>query len=149
NDDDGIGSSYVESTLKKVRKLAEGFAGRSAEEIAGIRTLIAGFAPDFTGIAPRNRLKLEQLTPERIDRFLRMSADIVAEVNGIVARRRRAAARTGDAQVLAPELAGLLEVALAHDILLARAPRPGNLLDIDLARHVRRRADGGVTIELP
>ena len=47
------------------------------------------------------------------------------------------------------ELAGLLEVALAHEIMLARAPRPGNLLDIDLAAHVRRRADGGVTIELP
>lgn len=43
----------------------------------------------------------------------------------------------------------MLEVALAHEIMLARAPRPGNLLDIDLAEHVRRRADGGVTIELP
>jgi integrase len=33
--------------------------------------------------------------------------------------------------------------------MLARAPRPGNLLAIDLEQHLRRRADGGITIEIP
>jgi hypothetical protein len=153
NDVEGVGSSYVESVLKRVKKLAEGFIGRGVEDIDGIRAVIKDFTPDFAGIAPRNRLKLQELTPERINAFLRMSDDIIAEVNAELARRRRAAARSrsGDAgeTMLDPDLAGLLEIALAHEIMLARAPRPGNLLDIDLAEHVRRRADGGVTIELP
>ena len=148
NDEEALGSTYVGSALKKVRKLAEGYAGRGPEALATIRTLIADFEPDFAGIAPRNRLKLQQLTPERIDLFLGMSGGIVAEVNAAVARRRRKSPG-GTNPKFRPEEARLLELALAHDIMLVRAPRPGNLLDIDLAEHVRRRADGGVTIDLP
>jgi hypothetical protein len=143
-DEEDIGSSYLETVLKRAKKLADGYVGRPAQEVAAVAELLAGFKPDFAGIAPRNRTKLQQLTPERIQRFLGMSAEIIAEVNREV-RRRRAA---GKSELDAP-LVALLEVALAHDIMLARAPRPGNLLAIDLDRHLRRRADGGVTIELP
>ena len=149
-DEDGIGSSYLETVLKRVKKLAVGFVRRSAEDLASIQTLVKGFAADFAGIAPRNRVKLQQLTPERVDRFLRMSGEIIAEVNREVARRRRSARAAGAEEPgIDADLAALLEVAMAHDIMLARAPRPGNLLAIDLAAHVRRRADGGVTIALP
>jgi integrase len=153
NDEEGVGSSYVEGVLKKCKKLARGFIQRSNEDIASIQTLIQDFKPDFAGIAPRNRTKLQQLTHERITAFLRMSRDIIAEVNAEIARRRRTAIRSGraaeTADLLDAELAGLLEIALAHDIMLARAPRPGNLLAIDLEQHLRRRADGGITIEIP
>jgi integrase len=153
NDEAGVGSSYVESVLKKCKKLAIGFVKRGPEAIASIETLIQDFTPDFAGIAPRNRLKLQQLTPDRIATFLRMSQEIVAEVNAELGRRRRMAILSGApadmADLLDAELAGLLEVALAHDIMLARAPRPGNLLAIDLDQHLRRRADGGITIEIP
>ena len=94
-DEDGIGSSYLETVLKRVRKLAVGFLKRSAEDLVSIETLVRGFAPDFAGIAPRNRVKLRQLTPERVDRFLRMSGRIIAEVNREVARRRRSGGATG------------------------------------------------------
>jgi integrase len=143
-DEDGIGSSYLETLLKRVKKLASGFVRRPAEDVAAIATLLGDFTPDFAGIAPRNREKLKELTPERIERFLNLSADIVAEVNREIRGRRAAGKPDLDA-----DLVTLLEVALAHDIMLARAPRPGNLLDIDLVAHVRRRADGGVTIEIP
>jgi integrase/lambda repressor-like predicted transcriptional regulator len=153
NDEEGVGSSYVESVLKKCKKLARGFIQRSNEDIASIEKLIQDFTPDFAGIAPRNRTKLQQLTPERTTAFLRMSKDIIAEVNAELARRRGAAIRSGraaeTADLLDAELAGLLEIALAHDIMLARAPRPGNLLAIYLEQHLRRRADGGITIEIP
>ena len=149
-DEDGIGSSYLETVLKRAKKLAVGFVKRSAEDLASIDTLVKGFAPDFAGIAPRNRIKLQQLTPERVDRFLGMSGEIIAEVNREIARRRRSARAAGaEKPGIDADLAALLEVAVAHDIMLARAPRPGNLLAIDLAAHVRRRADGGITIELP
>lgn len=149
-DEDGVGSSYLETVLKRVKKLAVGFVRRSAEDLASIQTLVKGFAADFAGIAPRNRVKLQQLTPERVDRFLRMSGEIIAEVNREVARRRRSARAAGAEEPgIDADLAALLEVAMAHDIMLARAPRPGNLLAIDIATHVRRRADGGVTIALP
>jgi hypothetical protein len=144
-DEDGIGSSYLETVLKRCKKLAFGFVQRPAEDIVAISSLLTDFKPDFAGVAPRNRAKLQQFSPERIDRFVNMSAEIIAEVNREVARRRRSTGVTG----VDADLVALLEVALAHDILLARAPRPGNLLAIDLAAHVRRRADGGVTIELP
>ncbi len=155
-DEEGIGSSYVESVLKKVKKLAGGYVGRSAEEVMAISSLISDFKPDFAGIAPRNRRKLQQLTPERIDRFLALSEEIVAEVNrqqksrrsgGRKSRKRKSA--EGNQPRFDADPAAQLEVALAHDIMLARAPRTANLLCIDLAHHVRRRADGGITIELP
>ncbi|WP_297972585.1 tyrosine-type recombinase/integrase [uncultured Amaricoccus sp.] len=149
-DEKGIGSSYLETVLKRVMKLAGGFVKRSAEDLVAIETLVKSFEPDFAGIAPRNRTKLQQLTAARVDRFLRMSGEIIAEVNREVARRRRSATAAGPGKPgIDADLAALLEVAMAHDIMLARAPRPGNLLAIDLAAHVRRRADGGITIELP
>ena len=150
-DEEGIGSSYLETVLKRAKKLASGFVQRTPEDLSSIATLVRDFSPDFAGIAPRNRRKLQQLTPERIDRFLAMSGAIIAEVNREVARRRRSARASGQSgkPELDAGLTALLEVALAHDIMLARAPRPGNLLAIDLEAHVRRRADGGITFELP
>jgi integrase len=149
-DEEGIGSSYLETVLKRVKKLAMGYVGRPVEDIARMASLQKDFAPDFAGIAPRNRRKLQQLTPERIDRFLAMSGEIIAEVNRDVARRHRSTRGTEAGNpIIDADLASLLEVAMAHDIMLARAPRPGNLLAIDLAAHVRRRADGGITFELP
>jgi hypothetical protein len=80
-----------------------------------------------------------------------MSAEIVAEANRELARRRRSGLASTEAgnPELDPELASLLEVAMAHDIMLARAPRPGSLLAIDIESHARRRAEGGITFELP
>ena len=150
-DEEGIGSSYLETVLKRTKKLAVGFVRRPAEDLLKVETLVSEFRSDFAGIAPRNRTKLAQLTPERIDCFLRMSGEIIAEVNRELVRRRRSA-RTSDITAkpeLDADLAALLEIAMAHDIMLARAPRPGNLLAIDLTEHVRRRADGGITIEIP
>jgi hypothetical protein len=144
-DEDGIGSSYLETVLKRCKKLATGFVRRPCEDIVAISELIPDFTPDFAGVAPRNRVKLQEMTPERIERFVNMSGEIIAEVNREMERRQRS---TG-VRRLDADLVALLEVALAHDIMLARAPRPGNLLAIDLSAHVRRRPDGGITIELP
>lgn len=152
-DDDNQGSSYIEGVLKKVRKVARDFARRNPTEIEQIDDLIADFKPDFAGIAPRNRAKLQQFTPDRIYRFTRMSVEIMDEVNANLARKKRAAARRGvtltDRELFDDTIVRLLEVAIAHDIMLARAPRSGNLLAIDLAAHVRNAPDGGVVIELP
>lgn len=151
NDDDGVGSDYVSHLLKAVLKIARGYTHRSEPEIESISEMISDFTPDRVGIAPRNRRKLEQLTPERITRFLRMSDDLVAEANAAIARRRRNARRAGAAPEAPVEVAvaRTLEIAVAHEILCARPLRPGNLLAIDVARHLRQDPDGRLVIELP
>src|SRR5690606_19137717 len=59
-DEECIGSSYLETVLKRVKKLAVGFVDRSAEDLVAINALVKSFAPSFGGISPRNRAKLEQ-----------------------------------------------------------------------------------------
>jgi site-specific recombinase XerD len=153
-DPEGLGSSYVSGLLKLVRKVACGFVGSGADEIDRIDVLIGAFTPDFVGISPRNKRKLQQFTPARIAAFFAMSGQIIGEVNAALARRKAAIARARAEGLPEPALidaaiAGKLELVVAHDIFCARAPRSANLLGIDLGRHVRTGADGCVVIELP
>jgi len=151
---ESIGSSYVSSLLKLVHKIATGYVRSGAEDLARISALVDAFKPDFTGVSPRNKMKLAQFTPARIDAFFAMSGEIVAEVNGELARRHAAMRRAGSAgrrsaPLIDAALAGKLELVVAHDIFCARAPRSANVVGIDLHRHVRTGADGRVIIELP
>lgn len=153
-DVEGLGSSYVASLLKLVRKIAVGYVGVSADAAARISAVIKKFTPDRAGISPRNMLKLQAFTPERIDSFFEMSGVMVGEINKELARRREAnrravAAGRKPVDLVDAEIARKLELVVAHDIFCARAPRRANVLGIDLARHVRDAADGTVVIELP
>lgn len=153
-DIDDLGSSYVSDLLKVVRKIAVGFVGVDVATAMRIGNIIAKYTPDRAGVSPRNKLRLQQFTPERIEAFCAMSGAILAEVNAEMARRRaanRRAATAGQPKVetLDAEIACKLELVVAHDIFCARAPRKANVLGIDLARHVREDHEGHVVIELP
>jgi len=153
-DFDDVGSSYVSTLVKLVRKIAVGFVGVGAVEAARISHIIVRHTPDRAGVSPRNKLKLQQFTPDRIDAFFGMSGALVAEVNAEVARRRAANRRAAAAgrkpvELLDAEIARKLELVVAHDIFCARAPRKANVLGIDLDRHVRDAADGTIIVELP
>jgi len=153
-DTDALGSSYVSSLLMLVKKIATGFVGVGAAEAARISDIIVRHTPDRAGVSPRNKLKLQQFTPERIDAFFGMSGAIVAEINSDFARRRAASRRAAtkgrpQADLIDAEIARKLELVVAHDIFCARAPRRANVLGIDLDRHVRDAADGTIVLELP
>ena len=150
-------SSYVESVLKVILKIARGFVRRPESEIAEVRTLLNGYRTG-KGIAPRNRAKLSHLTVEREKRFKGLSGRILRDVNAEVRlrraeRKRLAAGAAGaveaagpaDAQgpgdrdrvpdpfpLWTPVMARQVMCAVAHDLMMARAPRSANVIGVRL-----------------
>ena len=150
-------SSYVESVLQLVLKIARGFVGRPAGEIAQLDRLRKGYRTG-KGIAPRNRAKLAHLTPKRERLFKGLSGRILKDVDAEVRlrraeRKRLAAGAAGDMEAVGPAdargpgdrdrvpgpfplwtrvMARQVMCAVAHDLMMARAPRSANVLGLRL-----------------
>ncbi|SHF20479.1 Phage integrase family protein [Ruegeria intermedia] len=162
-------SGYVASVLKTMRKIASGFLCRPPEEMQAISDLISLHKPGFNGISPRNKAKLQQFTDDRIVQTIQLTGTIVTQVNDEIARRRRVhRKKTGKlpakADVMDAELIRDVMAALAHDILMTRAPRSDNILRArldwvswqgDLARlaipaeEVKMRSSGDADLPIP
>ncbi|GAA6162191.1 hypothetical protein NBRC116589_43650 [Ruegeria sp. HU-ET01832] len=126
-------SGYVASVLKSMRKIAAGYSCRSPEDLKDIADLIRLHDTGISGIAPRNKAKLQQFTETRVTGTVRLSGSIIAAVNDEVDRRRKAhKAKSGTLpakiDVMDAELIRDVMAALAHDILMSRAPRSDNVL---------------------
>lgn len=137
-DADEFGSEYVPGILKALVKIARDFVVRDAEAVEEIANLIDAYQTGRTGIAPRNKAKLQEFTTKRIDRFLSVSDAVVRDLNHEVDRKRIAVKKeTGRLparkDVFDDQMVRDVMVAVAHDIMLARAPRSENLLAIELS----------------
>lgn len=130
-------SAYVAGALKCVKKLARDFIGRPQADIERIDALVRSFDTQRRGIAPRNRAKLKDFNESRIQAMLDLSDTLMVEVNAEIAKRRTAwRAKHGklpkSLDVVDEELGREIATALAHEIMMARAPRRANLVGIRL-----------------
>lgn len=130
-------SDYVASVLKAIRKIAVGYCTRPAEEIRELAELIQEFETGHKGVAARNKAKLQAFTKARILRFLGTSDEIISDVNGraeVAKQRLRKAGHStlNLADVYDAEMIRDVMAAVAHDILIARAPRTENVVGIRL-----------------
>lgn len=145
-------SGYVASVLKCGRKIARDFQCRSPEDLREIDDLVALHSTNQTGIAPRNKAKLRKFQDQRIQGTIDLGTDIVADVNLAIDRKRTAYRKAHGhlpkpIEVIDPELGRDITAALAHDILLARAPRSENVLQARLDWIVWQ--DGRARIVIP
>ncbi len=130
-------SNYVQSVLKTLHKLAVGFCQRSDEDVAVINALLKEFSQNTSGIAPRNKAKLQKFSEERIRSFLSVSDVLVHQVNTRAQQRKTRLAKEnkcapGLVDIYDTEMLRDVMAAMAHDILLARAPRSANVTGIRL-----------------
>ncbi|QFS83022.1 site-specific integrase [Roseivivax sp. THAF197b] len=130
-------SSYLSTVLKAIRKIAQDYQCRSAEDLLLIDDLIKLHKAGFKGISPRNKAKLRQFNDARIKNTINLSGEILKDVNRTIDQRRTAwKKRHGmlpkPVEVVDAELARDIMAALAHDILLSRAPRSANVLQARL-----------------
>ena len=145
-------SSYVAAALKCVKKLARDFIGRPHADIERIDALVRSFETHRKGIAPRNRAKLKDFTESRIQALVDLSDTLMRDVNDRIAKRRTAwRSKHGKLpkplDVVDEELAREIATALAHEIMMARAPRRANLIGIRLDWISLQ--DGRATIVIP
>lgn len=130
-------SGYVGSVLKCARKLAVGFVGRPPADVDEIDDHIAFYHRPHKGIAPRNKAKLKQFTAERIQQTIDLDGIALREINRKVDQRRKAhRAKHGvlpkAVEVYDADLVRDVMAVLAHEILLARAPRSSNVIEAKL-----------------
>ena len=142
-------SGYVASVLKAIKKIACGYCCCSPEDLKKIRDLITAYETNQDGISERNKAKLQGFTETRLDAFINLGSLMIAEVNARAERNRRRIMREeGRKATLAEtfdiEMVRDVAAALAHEILLKRAPRTENVLGIPPGLHPvaeRRRDD--------
>ena len=137
NADDAYDSAYVSSALTTVKKIAVGLLRCPDEQRDEIRELVRTFKPLRTGLAPRNRARLQQFTEDRIQATIDLSDEIIRDVNAEIRRRREAGRKKHGRlprarDVYDPRLARQVMAALAHDIMLKRGPRSANLIGMRL-----------------
>lgn len=130
-------SSYLSTVLKAIRKIAQDYQCRSADDLLLIDDLIKLYKAGFKGISPRNKAKLRQFNEARIKKTVNLSGEILKDVNRIIDQRqkvwqKRHGTRPKPVEVVNAELARDIMAALAHDILLSRAPRSANVLQARL-----------------
>ena len=130
-------SEYVSSVVKTVSKVARGLVGRSDDDIERITALAQQYETKRKGIAPRVRAKLHRFTEQRIQRMIDLTDTLLREINVEIDRRRKAFRREhgflpqpGD--VTDAEMARDVMAALAHAIMMKRAPRRENLIGLRL-----------------
>ncbi|MBK1634157.1 site-specific integrase [Rhodovulum adriaticum] len=145
-------SSYVAVVLKTIRKIAVGLVGREAADLDALSELIEAHATDETAMSERNLAKLRAFTETQIGAFLDLSSKMLNDLNAEVDRRRRqqkreTGRRPARLEVYDRALAQRVMLVLAHDILLTRAPRRGNVTAIRLD-WIRWR-EGCATIVVP
>lgn len=126
-------SAYVTSVLKTARKIARDYLCRSPEDLREIDDTIALHKVNYQGIAPRNMSKLRLFNDTRIQRTIDLSAVLLRDIDASIQRKRKAAHKSDGSlpkavEVIDPELGRDIMAALAHDILLARAPRSENVV---------------------
>lgn len=150
-DEEGFGSDYAKTFAGRTLKLAAGYVGVSDENLKDIKKLRSRFDSKRTCIAPRNQARIELFTEARSDRFCALSAHLLREMKLEIAVRRRRAQEKGEA----PQTADLYDRGLAcrvmqviaHDLMLARAPRSANVVNAQLD-WVRWR-DGRASLVVP
>lgn len=130
-------SDYVASVLKTIRKVAVGYCGRDPKDVQDISDLIQEFETGRKGIAPRNKAKLQAFTNDRIQRFVDASDEIIRDVNTRASMtkkkfRKKHGKAPDIAKIYDAEMIRDVMAAIAHDILLVRAPRSENLTGIRL-----------------
>lgn len=133
----GEPSSYVSSVLKTVRKIAVGYARRPAADIKRIDDLRSEFAVRWTGLAPRIRKRLRQFDDRRIQTTVDLGTIIITGMNKEIDRRRKAHRKKHGVlperiAVVDASLAQDMMTAIAHGILMTRAPRSANVVEIEL-----------------
>ncbi|PHP29604.1 tyrosine-type recombinase/integrase [Limimaricola cinnabarinus] len=125
-------SGYAEGILKVALKIARDFQQRSPSELQVIRDMIKSYKVVHAGIAPRNKAKLRNFDSTRIQKAIDLTAKIVSDTNSELNRRRKTARKArGDmstSALLTRDMGQDIMAALAHGILLARAPRSENVL---------------------
>jgi integrase/lambda repressor-like predicted transcriptional regulator len=125
-------SEYVATGVKALRKIARDLLCRPAADVERLTALIEEVDQGRTGIAPRNAAKLRQFDEDRGNGLAAMSNAMVSEINDEVLRRRMRAKSKGEPTVLAAladgELARRAMLVVAHDLMMARAPRAANLV---------------------
>lgn len=135
-DDEGFGSDYASSFALRAQKLAAGYVGVAGEQLEDLKALRARFDTKRTTVAPRNQARLEMFTEERAVRFCGLSAHLLRGIKLDVADRRRKAKAKGEPSGLADlydsALACRVMQVIAHDLMLARAPRSANVLEARL-----------------
>jgi integrase len=133
NSDDEFPSAYAESVGKTLKKLARDYVRRSADDINAIARHISEHAVGEAGISRRNKARLRQLVGQRQQRLIDLSDILTAEVNSAIDRKKRTARGKSRLDLVGSEEARDLMCAVAHDILMARAPRRANVTGIRLA----------------
>jgi len=126
-------SGYLKSVLKAVRKIARDFQCRTVDDLKVINDLISYYGVEHRGVAPRNKAKLQKFNNQCIQDTIDLSSMILSSVNGEIDKKRKAWRKKHGilpkpSKVLDAELGRDIMAALAHDILLARAPRSDNVL---------------------
>ncbi|WP_306752389.1 site-specific integrase [Paracoccus actinidiae] len=126
-------SDYVATILKSMHKIAAGYVAIPEKDLAEIADMIRHYSVGGRGIAPRNRAKLKQFKGDQIQATARLSDLIMTEINKSVDRRRRKHETVHGSlprriDMMDTEMIRDVMAALAHDIMLARAPRSANLL---------------------
>jgi len=126
-------SAYVTSVLKTARKIARDYLCRPPEDLREIDDTIALHKVNYQGIAPRNMSKLRQFNDTRIQQTIDLSAMLLADIDASIKAKRKSWQKKNGvlpppAEVLDPDLGRDIMATLAHDILLARAPRSANVL---------------------
>jgi integrase len=114
-------SSYLSTVSKCMRKIARDYVVRSDDDLKKIDALVETYDRPYEGISPRNKAKLKQFDDVRIQRLIDMTDLVVADVNVKVAFPR--SADSG----ISPEAARDIMAALAHAILMEKAPRSANV----------------------
>ena len=133
----GSESGYVASCLKSIKKISVGFAKRPPEDIQQINDLIQHYSTGKKGIAARNKTKLRKFTDERILATINLTGNVMTLINSEISRKRKAKQKKdgilpNPIDVVDVEMARDIAAMVAHNILLARAPRSANVVGIKL-----------------
>jgi integrase len=147
-------SAYFETIGKLLMTLARHWQRADETTLKQLRKLLEQYRRDRFGVTPRNRDKVSQFTPERLEDFFRLPFRLTDRVERLGKARRRELKAAGvqqpsAAELVTDEMALLLEVAVAILILQLRPLRRVNLLGIDLERHLRRTARGHLQCIIP
>lgn len=132
--DTGFHSGYAASVVKTLTKIAAQFLVRDEQDIMALREHAKALASP-KGMSERNIAKLKGFSPERIPLFLSVSDRILDDVNARTqSRRHRRTTKVTDPdghKFTADQCRDIM-CALAHDLMLIRAPRSANVLNIRL-----------------
>ncbi len=127
-------TGYLRGILSAVSKIASSFQRRPADDLDRIADFKKTYrGPQKKGIAPRNRAKLQKFDEPRIQGVIDLGDTIINDVNAELSRRRRAfrkkhGRKPETSDIIDARLARDVMAALAHEILLRRAPRSDNLI---------------------